>query len=65
MALGSANIITGKIGKSHEKTNENRIYQEALLPHKLGKRLFLNHRFRKKHFFLENLDFRFVSDTID
>ena len=36
--LGYAHIITGDFGPSSEFTVESRIYQEALLPHKLSDR---------------------------
>ena len=56
--LGFANITTGEFGDSNTTSNENRIYQEALLPHKLGKRFLLTHRFRYEQRFVENQDFR-------
>jgi len=56
--LGFANITTGEFGESDATTNENRIYQEALLPHKIGSRFILTHRFRYEQRFVENQDFR-------
>ena len=38
--------------------NENRIYQEALIPQKLGSRFYLTHRFRYEQRFVEGQDFR-------
>ena len=35
-----------------------RIYQEALLPHKLSNRFYLTHRFRYEQRWVENQDFR-------
>ena len=58
MTLGVANITTGNYGDSNETTNENRIYQEALLPQKIGNRVYLTHRFRYEQRFVETQDFR-------
>ncbi|MFT5847249.1 MAG: hypothetical protein ACJARX_001302 [Psychroserpens sp.] len=58
LTLGYANITTGSFGDSDETSGENRIYQEALLPQKIGKRVFLTHRFRYEQRFVENQDFR-------
>lgn len=56
--LGFANITTGQFGDSDETSNENRIYQEALFPQTIGKRVLLTHRFRYEQRFVENQDFR-------
>lgn len=56
--LGYANITTGQFGYSNATTSENRVYQEALFPQKLGKRFHLTHRFRYEQRFVENQDFR-------
>jgi hypothetical protein len=56
--LGLANITSGAFGDSDATSNENRIYQEALLPQKIGKRFLLTHRFRFEQRFVENQDFR-------
>ncbi len=58
LTLGYANITTGQFGDSNATTSENRIYQEVLIPQKLGKRLLLTHRFRYEQRFVENQDFR-------
>lgn len=58
LTIGIANITTGVIGESNETSNENRIYQEALLPQKIGNRIFLTHRFRYEQRYVENQDFR-------
>jgi hypothetical protein len=58
LTLGVANITTGVFGDSNETSNENRIYQEALLPQKVGERIYLTHRFRYEQRFVENQDFR-------
>jgi hypothetical protein len=56
--LGVANITTGAIGESDATSNENRIYQEALMPQKVGSRFYFVHRFRYEQRFVENQDFR-------
>ena len=58
LTLGYANITTGEFGDSKETSNENRIYQEALLPHSLSDRILLTHRFRYEQRWVENQDFR-------
>lgn len=55
---GYANITSGVPGDSDEKSSENRIYQEALIPQKLGKRFLLTHRFRYEQRWVEGQDFR-------
>ena len=56
--LGYGHIISGVPGDSDEKSTENRIYQEALLPQQLGKRFLLTHRFRYEQRFVAGQDFR-------
>lgn len=56
--LGYGNITTGTPGESEETSAENRIYQEALLPHKIANRVFVTHRFRYEQRWVENQDFR-------
>ena len=56
--VGYANITTGVFGDDDATVNENRIYQEALFPGKIGKRFHLNHRFRYEQRFVESQDFR-------
>ncbi|WP_298553898.1 DUF2490 domain-containing protein [uncultured Algibacter sp.] len=58
LTLGYGNITTGKFGNSNDTSLESRIYQEALIPQKLAKRLYLTHRFRYEQRFVENQDFR-------
>ena len=55
---GYANITTGEFGESDNTSSENRIYQEALLPQKLGERFYITHRFRYEQRFVEDQDFR-------
>ncbi|MFP4845919.1 DUF2490 domain-containing protein [Winogradskyella sp. PE311] len=56
--LGYGNITTGQFGESDDTSSESRIYQEALIPQKLGSRFYLTHRFRYEQRFVENQDFR-------
>lgn len=56
--LGYANIQTGTYGSDDATTSENRFYQEALFPTKIGNRFYLNHRIRYEQRFVENQDFR-------
>lgn len=56
--LGYAFILSGEFGDSNDTSKENRIYQEAALPQKLGGRTYLNHRFRFEQRWVENQDFR-------
>jgi len=56
--LGYGNITTGAFGDDKSTTNESRIYQEALLPHKINDRFRLTHRFRYEQRFVETQDLR-------
>ena len=56
--LGYANITSGVPGEISDTSGENRIYQEALIPQKLGKRYLLTHRFRFEQRFVEDQNFR-------
>lgn len=56
--LGYGNITTGEFGSGTSAVSESRIYQEALLPHKITDRISLTHRFRYEQRFVENQDFR-------
>lgn len=56
--LGYAYITSGEFGSSSSTISENRTYQEALLPHKVGERVYLRHRFRFEQRWVENQDFR-------
>lgn len=58
LTMGYANITSGEFGDSSETSGENRIYQEALLPQKIGGRIYITHRFRYEQRFVENQDFR-------
>ena len=57
--LGYASITTGQFGGDFDGTvHENRVYQEALLPHRIADRILLTHRFRYEQRFNEGQDFR-------
>jgi hypothetical protein len=56
--LGYANITTGMMGDSDKTSAESRIYQEMLLPQKVGERFLLTHRYRYEQRFVEDQDFR-------
>jgi len=56
--LGYGNITSGTFGDSKDTRAESRIYQEALIPQKIGERFFLRHRFRYEQRFVEGQDTR-------
>lgn len=56
--LGYANIASGVPGDDSNTTTESRIYQEALLPHKVAKRIHLTHRFRYEQRWVPDQDLR-------
>ena len=58
LTLGYVFISLGDFGESRASINENRIYQEALLPQKLGSRLYLTHRFRYEQRWIASADVR-------
>jgi len=58
MVLGYAHITSGQFGESDYTSTESRIYQEFLIPNKVGNRFYLKHRFRYEQRFVENQDFR-------
>jgi len=58
LTLGYAHITTGAFGDSKSTITENRIYQEALLPQKVGGRIYLLHRFRFEQRWVDDQDFR-------
>ena len=60
--LGYANITKGQFGEDSDTSRENRIYQEALIPHRVGtSRVYLTHRYRYEQRWTdaENLRTRF------
>ena len=58
MTLGYAYILSESFADTRSYTQEHRIYQEALIPHSIGGRVYLTHRFRYEQRFVENQDFR-------
>lgn len=44
--FGYAHVTSGAYGPSSAKTKEQRLYQEALLPHRVGERAYFTHRAR-------------------
>lgn len=56
--LGYGNITTGEFGSGTNTVSESRIYQEALLPHKINNWISLTHRFRYEQRFPESQGFR-------
>jgi hypothetical protein len=56
--FGLAHITSGAFGPGGEKVREKRIYQQALLPRTLGKKVYMTHRFRFEQRWIDGLDFR-------
>jgi len=56
--LGCGYVLSGEFGDGTATTQESRIYQEALVPQKIGGRTFITHRFRYEQRFVEDQDFR-------
>ena len=56
--LGVAHITSGVFGNSDGKSREKRLYQEALLPQRLGEKWLLTHRFRLEQRWVDGQDFR-------
>jgi len=56
--IGYAFILIGKFGEDGNTSNEDRIHQEALLPQKVGGRIYLRHRFRFEERWIDGQDFR-------
>ncbi|WP_226390414.1 DUF2490 domain-containing protein [Penaeicola halotolerans] len=56
--LGYGFISSGAFGESTENVIENRIYQEALIPQRIGSRFLLTHRFRYEQRWVDGQDFR-------
>lgn len=56
--LGYGNVQTGEYGPSTTTSVESRVYQEALIPDKIGSRFFLVHRFRYEQRFLTEQNLR-------
>ncbi len=58
LTLGYANITSGEFGSSDKTDTEHRIYQEALLPQRIGERVYLSHRLRYEQRWVDGQDFR-------
>lgn len=56
--VGYAHITSGEPGEGAATISENRVYQEALIPHQAGSRFFLTHRYRFEQRWIEGLDYR-------
>ena len=56
--LGVANITSGQFGQSKRTKTENRIYQEVLIPQRVGGKSFLKHRLRFEQRWVNGQDFR-------
>ena len=56
--LGLANITSGQFGESKQTRTENRTYQEAEIPQRVGQKGFLKHRFRFEQRWVNGQDFR-------
>lgn len=56
--LGYASITSGEYGSGDSTAHENRVYQEALIPQKIGERVYLRHRFRYEQRWVDDQDFR-------
>jgi hypothetical protein len=55
---GVAHITSGAYGGSSATTAERRLYQEALFPGRIGRKVYLTHRFRFEQRWLDGQDFR-------
>jgi len=58
VTLGYAHVTSGEYGDSDATTEEDRVYQELLLPQRVGPRVRLRHRFRFEQRWVEAQDFR-------
>lgn len=56
--FGYAHVHSEAFGPSDAATQEQRLYQEALLPHRVGARYYFTHRFRFEQRDLEEQDLR-------
>lgn len=56
--FGYAHIVSGPFGPGNAATKERRLYQEALLPQRLGERGFVTHRLRLEQRDVQNQDLR-------
>lgn len=56
--FGYAHVVSGAFGPSSATTKERRLYQEALMPQRLGERGFITHRLRVEQRDVQNQDLR-------
>lgn len=56
--FGYGYVATGAFGDEKTTTEESRIYQELLLPHKVGGRVYFTHRYRFEQRWVEGQDLR-------
>jgi hypothetical protein len=56
--IGYAHITSGAFGSSDSSVKEHRIYQEALIPQRMGVRGFMTHRVRLEQRDVDNQDLR-------
>lgn len=56
--LGYAHITSGAFGPGDARTRERRIYQEALVPQRIGTKGFMTHRVRFEQRDVDNQDLR-------
>lgn len=56
--FGAAYIDTGAYGPSSATSRERRLYEEALVPGRVGRKVFLTHRFRLEQRWVDGQDFR-------
>jgi hypothetical protein len=55
---GLAHITTGAYGDGSATTGEKRLYQEALIPGRVGRKVYLTQRFRFEQRWVDRQDFR-------
>ena len=57
-AVGYARFLNGEPGPSYATTYEDRLYEDIVLPQKLGERVYMRYRFRYEQRWIEDQDFR-------
>jgi len=56
--FGAAHVVSKPFGPSSDASRENRVYQEAVIPQRVGRKFFLTHRFRFEQRWVDNQDLR-------
>jgi len=56
--FGAAHITSEDFGPAGNAVREKRLYQEASIPQRVGRKVFLTHRFRFEQRWVDNQDFR-------